>query len=215
MKAILFDNDGVLADSESIFFRTTREAFAAEGVALDADTWGRLYLTEGKRSAEVAAALGLTPARADQVLRRRNRAFRRRLASGVRLRPHVRRTLKSLHRRLRLALVTGAPRRQLELIHRSTGLLPYFECIVTSDECEREKPHPEAYLQALQRLELPPDECLAVEDSPRGVAAAAAAGLRCVVIPTPLTRLAACGAAWMRLQNVGELLDLVDRPAPR
>lgn len=193
MKAVLFDHDGVLADSEAAYFEITRAAFAEAGLTLRPADWARWFLGQGWRTADVAAALGLAPARIAAVVDRRNAAFQRRLTEGIALRPGARATIEALSGRVRLAIVTGCPRSQLDAIHRTTGLLRHFETIVTGDDCEQAKPHPEAYLTALRRLGLSAHECLAVEDSPRGLAAARAAGLRCLLVPTELTDRALCG----------------------
>jgi beta-phosphoglucomutase-like phosphatase (HAD superfamily) len=73
-------------------------------------------------------------------------------------------------------------------MHQSSGLLPFFDTIVTGDECPNPKPHPDLYLAGLKSLGVRPESCLAVEDSPRGLASARAAGVPCIVIPTDLTR---------------------------
>jgi beta-phosphoglucomutase-like phosphatase (HAD superfamily) len=96
---------------------------------------------------------------------------------------------------VKLAIVTGCGRDQLALAHAASSLLGCFDLIVTSDDCVRSKPDPEPYLLALSRLGLRAEQCLAIEDSPRGLASARAAGVPCVVVPTELTcRLAFPGA---------------------
>jgi HAD superfamily hydrolase (TIGR01509 family) len=192
VEAVLWDNDGVLVDTEAIFFEITRQAFARVGVVLTPDYWAHHYLGAGKRSGDVAAELGVPAPQIERVLAERNDTFRQRLQSPVPLRPGVRETLEALRGRVRLALVTGSSRESLDLVHRHTGLLPWFECIVTKEHFEYSKPDPEAYLTALRRLGLTAERCLAVEDSPRGLAAAVAAGLRCVLVPTELTALDLC-----------------------
>src|SRR5262249_32092313 len=78
---------------------------------------------------------------------------------------------------------------QLDLVHTGNELLNLFDLIVTSDDCASAKPHPEPYLTALRALRLNPRRCLAVEDSPRGLASARAAGVPCIVVPTELTAM--------------------------
>jgi HAD superfamily hydrolase (TIGR01509 family) len=87
-----------------------------------------------------------------------------------------------------MALVTGSHRDQLQLMHATSGLLDLFEVTITGDECSQSKPHPEPYLAALKALALSPGHCVAVEDSPRGLASARAAGVACVVVPHELTQ---------------------------
>jgi HAD superfamily hydrolase (TIGR01509 family) len=187
IKAVLWDNDGVLVDTETLFFDITRKAFAELGVTLTKEIWGRRYLSDGRPSREIAAELGADPSRIPRVLEERNQLYRRILAQPAVIRPRVRETLSALTGSVRLAIVTGCDREQLNLVHRSSGLLGFFEVIVTSDDCPHAKPHPELYLTALKALNLSGSDCLAVEDSPRGLASARAAGVTCVVVPTELT----------------------------
>src|SRR5262245_29644151 len=185
--AVLCDNDGVLVDTETLFFETTRDAFRQMGLELTKEFWANSYLSEGHPSREIALKLGGDPACIARVLEQRNREYRRILSHGPVLRPKVRETLAALTGRVRLAIVTGCDRQQLDLVHQSTGLLQMFEVIVTSDDCTRPKPHPELYLAALKAMALAADDCIAIEDSPRGLAAAEAAGVRCMIVPTELT----------------------------
>ncbi len=185
--AVLWDNDGILVDSERRFFELSRLAFAQFGAVLSEETWRNSYLGKGVGSRRIALSLGVAPARIDPVLKERNRRYLQILQEPPPVRPLVSDTLQMLHERMRLALVTGCHRHQLDLMHRTSGLLDYFECIVTGDDCARPKPDPELYRIALDRLGLQADQCLAVEDSERGLRAALAAGIACVVIPTDLT----------------------------
>jgi HAD superfamily hydrolase (TIGR01509 family) len=190
--AVLWDSDGVLVDTESVFFDSTQEAFATAGIALTRDHWARFYLGEGQSSHQIALGLGLPAERAGALLEQRNQAFRHRLQRGVTLRPHVRETLEQLHGRVRLAVVTGATRDHFALTHRDSNLLPFFELVLTFEDYAKPKPWPESYLMALQRLHLQAHRCLAIEDSPRGVKAALAAGIRCILVPTDLTDVSLC-----------------------
>jgi len=187
INAVLWDNDGVLVDPETLFFDVTHRAFAELGVALTRAIWGKRYLSDGIPSREIAAQLGADPSRIAQVLDDRNRHYRAMLAQSAALRPRVRETLTALAGRVRQAIVTGCDREQLNLVHRSTDLLRFFELVVTSDDCTHAKPHPELYLTAIKALNLSPNECIAIEDSPRGVASATAAGVACMAVPTELT----------------------------
>jgi HAD superfamily hydrolase (TIGR01509 family) len=192
IQAVLWDSDGVLVDTESIFFAATCEAFARVGVTLTRDYWARYYLGEGRNSHQIALDLGLTAEVAGPLLEQRNQAFRQRLQLGVKVRPDVRETLEKLHGHVRLAVVTGSTRDHFALTHRDSNLLPWFDLILTFEDYNEAKPHPAGYLMALQRLGLQAHHCLAVEDSPRGVRAAVAAGLRCILVPTELTDVGLC-----------------------
>ena len=209
IEAILFDNDGVLVDTESLFFETTQRAFMRLNLSLDRETWGRRYLTEGKSSREIALALGADGNRVTEILEQRNQQYWRLLQNPPLLRPHVRETLTALHGRFKLAIVTGCGREQLDLVHNGNELLELFELIVTSDDCSCSKPHPEPYLTALQALGLDAPQCIAVEDSPRGLASAKAARVRCIVVPTELTAMLEFPGAAAIERDISRVLSYV------
>ncbi|NTU57565.1 MAG: HAD family phosphatase [Chlorobiaceae bacterium] len=188
IKAVLWDNDGLLVDSEALFFDLTRRFFADAGLELTEEYWGVDYLGNAKHSFEIALELGLAPELARPLIERRNQAFIERIRRPVALMPKVLETIEALSGQVRLGIVTGSPRDKLELMHGDNGLLDRFEVIVTDDEVKNPKPHPEPYLQALGSLGIEPEECLAVEDSRRGLDSAHAAGIACIVVPNALTR---------------------------
>ncbi|HWQ25471.1 MAG TPA: HAD family phosphatase [Chlorobaculum sp.] len=189
IEAVLWDNDGLLVDSEALFFELTKRYFAEAGVVLEEEFWGIEYLGNAKHSFEIALELGLSPELAAPLLDRRNEAFIDRIRRPVNLMPTVRQTIESLSGQVRLGIVTGSPRDKLELMHGANGLLDRFDVIVTDDEVKNPKPHPEPYLKALESLGIEPEQCLAVEDSRRGLDSAHAAGISCIVVPNALTRV--------------------------
>jgi len=207
--AILFDNDGVLVDTESAFFEVTRESFARMGVVLTPLLWARTYLGKGQTSRDIAKDLGIPPGRIGAMVDERNRIWKERMESGVSLRPKVRETLRALRGGVRMAVVTGSPRDQFDEVHRFTDLRDYFETVLTSEDYERSKPHPDAYVAALHELDLPADRCIAVEDSPRGVSSALSAGLRCILVPTELTELSMCRGATFVVEDISGVIPIV------
>ena len=212
-QVVLWDNDGVLVDTETLFFETTRTAFARLGLDLTAEIWGKHYLAEGKTSREIAAALGAEAARIAVIMDERNEEYRQVLSRPPPLRPQVRETLGALSGRVRMAIVTGSHRDQLQLMLGSSGLLGCFETIVTGDECSHPKPHPEPYLSALKLLDVSASCCIAVEDSPRGLASARAAGVSCMVVPTELTYALEFAGALAVEQDVSAILKHIHRYA--
>jgi len=97
-------------------------------------------------------------------------------------------TLRALHGRVRMAVVTSSQREHFEVMHAGTQLTDFFEFVLAREDFKETKPNPEPYLLALERLGLEAERCIAIEDSERGLAAARAAGLRCLVIPNDVTR---------------------------
>jgi len=207
IQAVLFDNDGVLVDTETLFFETTRRAFAELGLNLDRETWARRYLTEGSSSKEIALSLGADAGRVTQVIEQRNQQYWSVLKNPPPLRPYVQETLAALHGRFQLAIVTGCGREQLNLVHNGNAVLAMFNLIVTSDDCSSSKPHPEPYLAALLALRVEPTQCIAIEDSPRGLASARAAGIPCIVVPTELTAMLEFPGALAIEQDISRVLN--------
>lgn len=207
--AVLFDNDGVLVDTETAFFEVTRDAFAKEGVVLRTGHWAKAYLGEGRETRDIAADLGIRADGINVFVENRNLLWKARMQAGVSLRPKVRETLMLLKGKVRMAIVTGSPREQFDEVHRFTGLGSFFETVLTSEDYERSKPHPDSYVSALRIMGLPPERCLAVEDSPRGVAAARAAGIRCILVPTGLTDLSMCRDADFTVEDISGVLSII------
>lgn len=190
VQAVLWDNDGILVDTEMTFYEVSRAAFAHFGIELTRNIWGIQYLGEGRSSREIAASMGGVPDEFNPILDDRNARYRDMLRRNPpRVRSQVPETIAALHGKFRLAIVTGSHRDQFDSMHRLSGLTEYFDVIVTGDDCSRPKPDPGLYLAALDALNLRAEDCIAVEDSRRGMMAARSAGIACVVVPTELTRM--------------------------
>jgi sugar-phosphatase len=103
----------------------------------------------------------------------------------------------------RLAVVSGALRREVELVLREAGLGTYFNVIVAAEDVRACKPDPEGYLRAREQLGVLPEQCVVIEDSLPGLAAARAAGMRCVMVATshPAAELAAADLVWPDLSG--------------
>lgn len=188
IKAILWDHDGLLVDTEKLFFETTRSVFAGAGLALSKETWASLYLGEGKTSKEIALSLGGHPDSIPQVINERNDLYRAVLHQPPPFRPLVRETFAALFGSIKMALVTDSHREQLQLIHGRSGFLGLFDTVISGDDSPYPKPHPAPYTAAVKALDVDPEECLAVEDTPKGLASARAAGVPCIAVPNELTR---------------------------
>jgi len=186
--AILWDNDGVLVDTEALYFQATREQLASVGATLSEALYIELFLREGRGAWHLARELGETEERIATLTQLRNARYSELLSQGGLVYPGVVEAIRALALRYRMAIVTSSKRPHFELIHRSSELLPHFELVLARDDYVRSKPDPEPYLTALQRMRVTADECLVIEDSERGLRAALAAGIRCWVIRSHFTR---------------------------
>jgi HAD superfamily hydrolase (TIGR01509 family) len=193
LKAILWDNDGVLSDTERLFFDANREVLASYGVDLAHADYVAWYLEDSRGAwhllapADVAAARRARDARYAQLLEQ---------AAEPLCFPGVEAMLARLAPRVAMSIVTASFAEHVALAHRRGGVLRHIGNVFARTEGVRPKPHPDPYLHALRRLGLEAGDCIAVEDSPRGLAAARAAGLRCIALRSALLQDYAFDGAW-------------------
>jgi HAD superfamily hydrolase (TIGR01509 family) len=184
LSAILWDNDGTLVDTEPLYFQATRELMLTLGVDITAEQYERIGLVEGRSIFDLAAARGVGRALIEERRQQRNVRYMELISGGVPIRPGIPECLRALHRRLPMGVVTSSQRDHFERMHETTGLLPYFDFVLTREAFRNTKPDPEPYLVAAERYQLDPAACLVIEDTPRGVLSAKRAGMECWAIPS-------------------------------
>ncbi|MDQ5852816.1 MAG: HAD-IA family hydrolase, partial [Chloroflexota bacterium] len=106
---------------------------------------------------------------------------------------------------LRLAVASSSSRDWVERWLQHHAIRDYFACVRSRDDVERVKPAPDLFLSAAECLGVAPEECVVFEDSPNGMRAAAAAGMRCIAVPTPLTAEVELPQVALRLESLAEL----------
>jgi HAD superfamily hydrolase (TIGR01509 family) len=199
--AILFDMDGLLLDTERLIRDTMAAAMADWGLVLRNDQFARLIgLPERDCKAIMADMFG---AELDYDLLRAATARRIAAEHGpVRpLKPGARALVQQVEAAgIACALVSSTERRLIESHLHHAGLLGHFRAIVAGDEVSAGKPDPEPYRMAAAQLGLPPQSCLALEDSHNGVRSAHAAGVPVIMVPdllpaTPAIRALALAVA--------------------
>ena len=188
--AIVFDFDGVLADTEGLHLSAFQDVLAARGWPLDRDTYFDRYLSYSDHGLLRAFAadreLQLTHDDLRTLLAEKEAAFRARLATGDVLYAGVRACLDRLGGRFRLGVATGARRAEVLDILDGAGIRSRFAAIVAADDVISSKPSPEPYLAAAARIGADPAQCAAIEDSRGGLASALGAGMRTIGITTSL-----------------------------
>jgi len=207
---ILLDHDGVLVDTEPLYYRATRACLAELGVELALPMYLAL-MAKGANAWELARPLGATEAEIDRCRERRNTLYRELLVSEPIEIEGVEEALAELRERYRLAIVTTALPEDFALIHRERGIVPLVDFVVTREAYRRSKPHPDPYLEALDRFRIDAGTALAVEDSQRGLGAAVAAGVDCAIVHNPFTAGQDFSQATYRVGSLGELAERVLR----
>ena len=174
---ILWDNDGVLVDTERWYFQATREVFAGMGIDLTVELYFEYFLSRSKGTSKFASAHGLSEADIAEMQGARNERYLQMLEQEWITIVGVRETLTILRPHFVMGIVTSSRRQHFETMHRRTGLLAFFDFAITLEDYARSKPAPDPYLAAVARSGLPAGRCLAIEDAPRGLIAARAAAL--------------------------------------
>ena len=190
LRAILFDHDGTLVDSEPVHFRLWTRVLEAYG----------FHLTEGQYKTHYAGVP--TRANAIDLVQRfgikeepsrlaeaKNAATRDYLAlEAFPLMKGALAAVEAFHGAgLKLAVVTGASSNGVYTTLKANDLETYFSSVVSGDDVSLSKPAPDCYLLAIERLGLSAAECIAIEDTEHGLEAAYSAGIRCLALPTPMS----------------------------
>lgn len=188
ISAVVFDLDGLIVDTERTSLQSWDEAYTHAGLELPLDLWRTTIGTWGAPFDPVVD-LGERrgyPLTADEVVARREREWE--LASELPIMPGVLEHLDAaIAWGMALGIASSSSRKWVNGQLDRLGLADRFECVCTRDDVLQTKPDPSLYLRALLCLGVDGAETLAYEDSPNGLLAAKAAGLRCVVVPGPLT----------------------------
>jgi len=188
----IFDCDGLLADTETPDYDAWRHIYEEQGLHLPVALWAQnIGLAKGHDLNDWHAPLAerIGPEYDREATRARRHAFYH--AAIGRLTP-MRGVLALLDaldgENIPCAVASNSDRAWVDRVLGITGLTSRFQAIATADEVTRPKPAPDVYLLAAERLGVAPTHCVAFEDSPRGLAAAHAAGMFTVAVPTALTR---------------------------
>ena len=188
VRAVIFDFDGVLVDSEPSHFRALRDCLVPEGVSIDEEDYRTKLLAYDDHTA-IRIALGqagleVDPARVARAAERKADCYQREV-DRVEWFPGARELVSRLE--CPLAIASGARRDEIERVLEVAGLRDRFAALVSADDVEHTKPHPAPYLRACAELAagesgLAPAECVAFEDSPPGIASARSAGMRVIAV---------------------------------
>lgn len=206
IKAIFWDNDGVLVDTERLYFAATKKILESAGINLTKEMYIEYFLIKGNGTWHLAGEKGLSTGEINNLRNRRNELYGKMLESECRIIEGAKDVLENLHGKFYMGIVTSSRKDHFDLIHKPLGILKYFDFILTGEDYKKFKPDPEPYLLAVEKSGFKKDECIAIEDSERGLISAVAAGIHCFVIPSELT----CNGNFAKADKV--LKDISDLP---
>ena len=205
MLTILWDNDGVLVDTEGLYFRATQSVLAEVGVELTLDQFKEISLRRGESTFLSAFEQGIPVNEITRLRSKRDRIYADFLRTEPCLIDGAEEVLRSLYGQVRMGVVTSSRRQHFDIAHARTGLAKYLDFVIAHGDCQHSKPTPEPYLTALARHHLRPKKCLVVEDSERGLASATAAGLECLIVLSEWTKDGDFGKARKVLGSIAEV----------
>lgn len=195
LRAVIFDFDGIIVNSEPLIFRLTQEMAGLEGWAVSDEEYYHDYLALDDRGIiehlYISHGRRVDVARRDELVAWKGQRYQEIIRDGLPPMPGVVEFVNEMASHYPLAIASGSLYVEIHHLLTKLGLREMFSVLATADDCQRCKPDPEVYLLALSRLRalakfrdqpLRTEECLAIEDAPLGVAAAQAAGFKCLAL---------------------------------
>ncbi|MCX7972881.1 MAG: HAD family phosphatase [Candidatus Aminicenantes bacterium] len=185
MEALIFDMDGLMVDTETLYFEAEKNLARRFGREVKEETLARMMGRKPLESLVIFAQELNLDVKPEDLLEMRTAIMKRSLLRNLRPMPGLYTIVNIFSGRLKLAIATGAQQEFLDLIVDSLGLRSKFDVLQASDEIKEGKPQPEIYLVTCQKLGLKPQDCLVLEDSANGVLAARRAGCYVIAVPSP------------------------------
>lgn len=208
MKALIFDFDGLIVDTEMPDYYSWQEVYREHGAELPLELWGSIVGGSGASDFEPHDHLEQLTGQAvdrEAIWIKRRKSYLEHLESQPVL-PGVQQYLDEAKKSgLKLAVASSSTQCWVLGHLRRLGLLEYFDAIVTADDVEVTKPDPALFLLAAEKLGVQPSETIVLEDSPNGLEGAKRAGMYVVMVPNPLTTQLEMGQADQRLGSLAEM----------
>jgi HAD superfamily hydrolase (TIGR01509 family) len=211
ISTVIFDLDGLLADTEKLHRGAYKEVFSELGVELTDEEYEDHWIRHG-RSIDAFVEkrkLDIDP----QLIRSmKARVYEEMVRSGVEPMPGARELLDSLRDRKRLALATSSYPKDAHAVLDELGFADRFCCVVTKGDVERIKPYPDLFLHVADQMNEPPEQCLVIEDAEKGIVAADAADMKSIAVPNEHTKSNDFSKATLVLSSLEEVnCELIDQ----
>lgn len=207
IKALLFDLDGLIIDTESAEFQAWSEIYREYNCELDFNTWADCIGRPDGHFDPHANLEKLANTLLDRETirdKRRNRSWE--IVEGTNIQPGIKEyILEAKSMNLKLAVVSSSSHRWVDKVLTKVELLEYFDLLICREDTEIHKPNPEPYLKALSLLNCKSNEAIAFEDSLNGVNSAVSAKIFCVNVPNPLTKHLIISNSNIRLNSLSDI----------
>ena len=209
-KAVIFDFDNIIVDSEPYHYKAYSQVFASKGHIIDREEYWREWTSKGGGAeSEIRRYnLDLDPA---EIRKEKDPIYSAFCRNGsIKVFPESAEIIRLLHEKgFVLAVASGSYKKDIEAILSANNLLAPFDAIVGKDDILRYKPAPETYLRAAEQIHMAPSHCVAIEDAEKGIRSARGAGMSVIVIETDITRGLSLEGADLKLSGLAEFLALL------
>jgi beta-phosphoglucomutase family hydrolase len=182
-RAVIWDMDGVIADTAHFHFKAWRNVFRKRGVKFNEDDFRRNFGQRNDTITRIVLGMDISPDEIESVATEKEENFRRMAKGQLKPMPGAVELIKALKERSFLqALGSSAPPQNVELITSELNIATLFQVVVSGIEVKEGKPSPLGFLLAAKKLGVAPDDCVVIEDAIAGVAAAGRAGMHCLAV---------------------------------
>lgn len=183
LEAVIWDMDGVIADTGRYHFQAWQDVFWKRGIEFTIDEFNNHFGQRNDTIIQYAFKGNISPEELDKVAQKKEANYRERVTANVKALPGAVRLIKSLRQcGIKMAIASSAPPENIRLILGKLRIEKYFNAIVWGREVTEGKPSPQAFLLAAKKLNVVPESCVVIEDAMAGVAAAKRAGMKCVAV---------------------------------
>lgn len=207
-KFILFDNDGVLVETEKWYYEANVKALKELNLSLELDTYLEI-MARGGTAWEIAFAQGISKDVVDRQRERRDEFYQEFITTKDIEIKGVKPLLKELSKAYKMAIITTSRRVDFELIHKNIGIVDFMDFSLCVEEYAKAKPAPDPYLAGLKKFGGKKEETIVVEDSQRGLSSAYSAGIECVIVHNEFTKTHDFSKANYHIKKLDELKELL------
>ncbi|MBU3015185.1 HAD family phosphatase [Poseidonibacter lekithochrous] len=207
-KYILFDNDGVLVETEPLYFEANVKALKELNIELSFDRYMKI-MARGGTAWELAYEKGISKKIVDNKRFQRDIYYQELIKTRHIEIANVKEILKELSKKYKMAIITTSRREDFELIHKNRGIVDFMDFVLCVEDYPRAKPYPDPYLAGLKRFKASNDETIVIEDSQRGLISAVNAKIDCVIVKNDFTLTHDFSKASYRIDRLEELINLL------
>ena len=210
-KYLLFDNDGVLVDTEQYYYKANVKALSEFGLELDFDIYMEI-MARGGTAWEVAHKHGFSQKEIDKKRKQRDIYYQDFIQNENIEIDSVVDVLEELSEHYKMGIVTTSRRVDFDLVHNNLNIVKYMDFTLCVEEYPRSKPYPDPYLAGMKKFNASKDECLIIEDSQRGLTSAINAGIECAVVANEFTKTHDFSKASYKIDSIKDLPALLRTP---